>query len=96
MKFVVMFLFVFSTAVHANAFEDDTKRHRAERHEEKKKWSQMSEECKAKFPMSHDTKHADYDGRFKCDEAVEDAEKAFEKKQNKELCDKHNVGCKNL
>lgn len=70
------------------------KKHRAERHEENKKWKAMEEECYTKYPRGHDTKHADYDASFKCREEINDVKNAFEEKQQEELCQKLNLGCK--
>jgi hypothetical protein len=73
---------------------DVHKKHRQLRHEEKKKWSKMEEECKEKYPKGLNPTDKDYDARFKCDEAVKDAEQAFENNLKKEICEKFQISCK--
>ncbi len=73
---------------------DVQKKHRQLRHEERKKWSKMEEECKEKYPKGLNPADKDYDARFKCDEAVKEAEQAFENGLKKEICEKFQISCK--
>lgn len=98
MKFLLFSIFIGLTYVTPSESREELrdlqKKHRAERHQENKKWKAMEEECKKKFPNAHDTKHADYDAHFNCREEVNSVREAFEDKQREETCSKLNIGCK--
>lgn len=100
MKLLIVSIFTaltFATPSQSSeTLRDLQKKHRAERHEENKKWKAMEEDCRKKFPNSYDTKHADYDAHFNCKEEVSNAKEIFEDKQKEETCQKVNIGCKEI
>lgn len=97
MKVLLLLTLIIPSFVHAGAELDAlVKEQRKERHEERKKFEISKEECKNKFPNWTKASHSDYDGYFACSEAINDAEVALDRKQEKEICDKLNVGCDNL
>ena len=95
MHFLTMWTLLISFSTFADeSLQDIQKKHRTERHEEKKKWNAMEDDCKAKYPKKFDSKSDDYDKFFKCTEAIKDAENIFETKQREELCSKLSINCK--
>jgi hypothetical protein len=88
---LVLCLSTISTFALAVEMEETFKRHRGLRHEENRKWSLAKDECHAKYSQGHKASHPDYDKRFHCLEAVEDARQAFENKLKAEICELHKV-----
>ena len=89
MKWLITASLLFSPVVYSqNDQQVLYKKHRMEKHEENKKWEVTKAECHSKYPSRRDVKHADYDAHFKCMETIQDAQIAFEEKQDLESLSK--------
>lgn len=94
MKAFLLFTCVFiSFQAMADSMSDVHKKHRQERHEEKKRWDQILSNCRQKYPKWIESNHPDYDSYFKCSEEVQDLRNAQWERQQDEICEKFNVGC---
>ncbi len=94
-KITILCLYLFSiVSVYANEdMQQVFKKHRKELHQEQKKWAEMEDECKSKYPQWYDTKSPDYDKGFECKEKIQDLKLEFRENHRAEICEKFNV-CK--